>query len=104
MDRIQQPYYEKEFWLRWRDARHDAFQRLFDQVMGKRYPKNFMACKPWGWQGSEKNDGYLLARRLFQVNGPEEMTSACMDKQIEDALGGVKFSRGNSNSEPIPEL
>lgn len=91
MDRIQQLYYEKEFRLRWRDARRDAFQRLFEQVMGKRYPKNFMACKPWGQQGDQKNDGYLpSARTLFQVYGPDEMSSARTVKKIEDDFAGAK--------------
>jgi len=58
VDRIQQLYYEKEFRLRWRDARRDTFQRLFEQLMGKRYPGDFMACKPWGRQGADKSDGY----------------------------------------------
>lgn len=90
MDRTQQLYYEMKFRVQWRDARRDAFQRLFEQLMSKRYPGDFMACKPWGRQGDEKNDGYLpSARILFQVYGPEEMSSARTVEKVETDFAGA---------------
>jgi putative RecB family exonuclease len=39
------------------ETRGDALQRLFEVLMGKVYPDNFMACRPWGNVGDKKNDG-----------------------------------------------
>lgn len=91
MDRIQQLSYEKDFTIQFVVSRGDAFQRLFEKVMGKRYPGDFMACRPWGRQGDRKNDGYLpSARTLFQVYAPNEISSAETVAKIEDDFAGAK--------------
>lgn len=91
VDRIQKIVYAKEFTVRFVTSRGDAFQRLFEQLMSKRYPGDFMACKPWGRQGDQKNDGYLpSARTMFQVYAPNEFSSAETVTKINDDFAGAK--------------
>jgi len=91
VDRIQQLNYEKDFRIHFLESTGDAFQQLFEQLMGKRYPGDFIACKPWGRQGDEKNDGYLPSvRTLFQVYAPEELSSAATVTKINTDFAGAK--------------
>ena len=48
MDRIQQLGYEKDFRIIFLEAKGDGFQRLFEKLMAKALPNDFMACRPWG--------------------------------------------------------
>ena len=67
MDRIQQLGYEKDFRIMFLETKGDGFQRLFEKLMAKAHPNDFMACRPRGNVGDRKNDGYLpSARTLFQ--------------------------------------
>lgn len=71
MDRIQQLNYEKDFRIAFLESKGDGFQRLFERLMSKAHPNDFMACRPWGNVGDRKNDGYLpSARILFQSYAP----------------------------------
>ncbi|MEF8754247.1 MAG: ABC-three component system protein [Accumulibacter sp.] len=64
---------------------------MFEELMGRRYPGDFMACRPWGRQGDRKNDGYLSsAHTLFQVYGPNEIAAAATVKKIEEDFSGAK--------------
>lgn len=91
MDRVQQQSYQLLFEIRFLRSRGEAFQRLFEELMGRRYPGDFMACRPWGRQGDRKNDGYLpSARTLFQVYGPNEIAAAETVKKIEEDFSGAK--------------
>ena len=91
VDRIQQLSYEKDFRIRFLESRGDAFQHLFETVLSKRYPGDFMACRPWGRQGDRKNDGYLpSARTLFQVYAPNQISSAETVAKIEEDFAGAK--------------
>jgi hypothetical protein len=91
MDRVQQASYEKDFTILFHTSKGEAFQTLFERLMKNRYPGDFIACKPWGKQGDEKNDGYLpSARTLFQVYGPERMTLAETVKKINEDFAGAK--------------
>ena len=92
MDRVQQINYEKDFRIDFLESRGDAFQRLFERLMAKRYPGDFMACRPWGNVGDRKNDGYLPSKRtLFQVYAPNEMsTSDAIAKINEDFTGAME--------------
>lgn len=90
MDRVQQLIYEKDFRIRFLEANEDAFQSLFETLMGKRYPGDFVPCKPWGNQGDEKNDGYLpSARILFQVYAPEKINSAKTVSKVNTDFAGA---------------
>ncbi|MBK8948884.1 MAG: hypothetical protein IPM68_08525 [Flavobacteriales bacterium] len=84
-------FYELYFENRFLKSKGTAFQALFEEVMNKAHPGQFMACKPWGRMGDRKNDGYLASERtLFQVYGPEEMTAATAVQKIEeDFLGAL---------------
>ena len=91
MDRIQQITYEKDFRINFLEARGDSFQRLFEKLMGKLYPGDFMACRPWGKIGDRKNDGYLPSRRmLFQVYAPNEMSAHDAISKINEDFAGAK--------------
>lgn len=92
MDNLQKAYYEQQFGILFRDAKGDAFQTLFERLMGLAYPKDFMACRPWGNRGDRKNDGFLKSERcLFQVYAPNEMSERVAKKKIkEDFEDGKK--------------
>ncbi len=65
MDRIQQLNYEKDFRIAFLESKGDGFQRLFEKLMMKAHPNDFMACRPWGNVGDRKNDGYLVVYLVF---------------------------------------
>ena len=46
MDRIQQLNYEKDFRIAFLESKGDGFQRLFEKLMSKAHPNDFMACRP----------------------------------------------------------
>lgn len=72
-------------------AKGEAFQSLFENLMGRRYPDDFMACRPWGNDGDRKNDGYLKSKRtLYQVYAPNEMNKAKALKKIREDFDGAK--------------
>ena len=76
MDLHERLIYDKDFRIAFLETRGDSFQRLFETLMGKVYPADFIACRPWGKVGDEKNDGYLPSKRiLFQVYAPNEMSA-----------------------------
>jgi hypothetical protein len=91
MDRIQQLNYEKDFRITFLESRGDGFQRLFEKLMSKVHPNDFMACRPWGNVGDRKNDGYLpSARILFQSYAPNELSAAEAIKKIYEDFAGAK--------------
>jgi C-terminal domain 10 of the ABC-three component (ABC-3C) systems len=91
MDRFQQIYYEKDFQLSFLKAKGDTFQQFFEKLMGKVYPYDFKACRPWGNVGDKKNDGYLQSKRiLFQVYAPNEMSAKQAISKINEDFEGAK--------------
>ncbi len=91
MDRIQQLYYEKDFRIAFLESKGDGFQRLFEKLMSKAHPNDFMACRPWGNVGDRKNDGYLPSDRiLFQCYAPNELTTTEAIKKINEDFEGAK--------------
>lgn len=91
MDRIQQLNYEKDFRLAFLECKGDEFQRLFEKLMSKAHPNDFMACRPWGKVGDRKNDGYLpSARILFQSYAPNDLSAADAIKKINEDFKGAK--------------
>lgn len=91
MDRIQQLNYEKDFRIAFLESKGDGFQRLFEKLMSKAHPNDFIACRPWGNVGDRKNDGYLpSARTLFQSYAPNELAAAEAIKKINEDFEGAK--------------
>ena len=92
MDPHVSHWYEKDFENAFLRAKGDAFQTFFEQLMGRAYKADFMACRPWGNVGDKKNDGFQKSdRRLFQVYAPNDMTAADAKKKItEDFAGALK--------------
>ncbi len=92
MDDLQKAYCELKFEVLFRAAKGNAFQTLFERLMGLVHPEDFMACRPWGNRGDRKNDGFLKSERcLFQVYAPNEMKErAAINKIKEDFEGGKK--------------
>lgn len=91
MDRIQQLNYEKDFRIAFLESKGDGFQRLFEKLMSKARPNDFMACRPWGNAGDRKNDGYLpSARTLYQIYAPNELSAAEAIKKINEDFEGAK--------------
>ncbi len=91
MDRHKQLSYEKDFTIEFLKKRGDSFQSLFETLMGKVYPGDFMAVRPWGRTGDRKNDGYLPSKRtLFQVYAPDEMSANDAILKINEDFEGAK--------------
>src|SRR5450759_4443410 len=88
---LSDAYYEQKFETEFLRAKGDAFQTLFERLMGLAYKADFMACRPWGNQGDRKNDGFLKSeRRLFQVYAPNEMDAAKAKAKIAEDFEGAK--------------
>lgn len=69
--------YDLRFRVQFLEARGLAFQDLFNSIMSKLHPADFMPCRPWGAIGDRKNDGYLKSERtMFQVYAPNEISLA----------------------------
>lgn len=91
MDRIQLLSYEKDFRIAFLESKGDGFQLLFENLMSKAHPNDFMACRPWGNVGDRKNDGYLpSARILYQIYAPNELSAARAVKKINEDFEGAK--------------
>ena len=91
MDRIQQLNYEKDFRIAFLESKGDGFQRLFEKLMSKAHPNDFIACRPWGNVGDRKNDGYLpSARVLFQSYAPNELSATEAIKKINEDFEGAR--------------
>jgi hypothetical protein len=95
MDDITRAHYELTFQVAFLKAKGGAFQTLFEQLMGKAHPADFIPCRPWGNVGDRKNDGYLKSERtLFQVYAPNEMAAAKATAKIdEDFVGSLPHWR-----------
>jgi len=90
MDDVTKSHYEHTFEIAFLKAKGDAFQTLFEQLMGKAHPADFIPCRPWGNVGDRKNDGYLASERtLFQVYAPNEMTAANAISKIDEDFTGA---------------
>ncbi|HEY5041795.1 MAG TPA: hypothetical protein VIK53_07300 [Verrucomicrobiae bacterium] len=90
MDDITRSHYEQEFKIAFLKAKGDAFQILFEQLMGNAHPADFIPCRPWGNIGDRKNDGYLQSERtLFQVYAPNEMKPAAAIAKIDKDFTGA---------------
>ena len=91
MDRIQQLHYEKDFRIAFLESKGEAFQSLFERLMSRAHPNDFLACRPWGNVGDRKNDGYLpSARILFQSYAPNVLSAAASTKKINEDFEGAK--------------
>lgn len=90
MDDVTRSHYEHKFEIAFLKAKGDAFQTLFEDLMGKAHPADFIPCRPWGTVGDRKNDGYLKSERtLFQVYAPNEMTAAEAIAKIDEDFAGA---------------
>jgi hypothetical protein len=88
---LQDAYYELRFQNEFFRAKGNAFQSLFERLMGLAYKADFMACRPWGKQGDHKNDGFLKSeRRLFQVYAPNELEATRLIAKITEDFEGAK--------------
>ena len=91
MDRNSQLNFEKDFRISFLENKGDAFQHFFEKLMGKAYPNDFMACRPWGNIGDKKNDGFLNStKNLFQVYAPNELSAAKAVAKINEDFEGAK--------------
>jgi hypothetical protein len=71
-------------------AKGEAFQTLFENLMGRAHPGDFEPARPAGRDGDWKCDGFLASeRRLFQVYGPERIFSAEVCRKIRGDLAGA---------------
>ena len=95
VDDVTRSHYEHKFEIAFLKSRGDAFQTLFEELMGKAHPSDFIPCRPWGNVGDRKNDGYLKSERtLFQVYAPNEMEVAkAIEKIDEDFMGALPHWR-----------
>jgi hypothetical protein len=92
MDRIQQLNYEKDFRIAFLESKGDSFQGLFEKLMSKAHPNDFMACRPWGNVGDRKNDGYLpSAKILFQSYAPNDLKASEAITKINEDFEGAKI-------------
>jgi len=92
---LQQAYYESKFENIFLRAKGNAFQDLFEKLMGLAYKADFMACRPWGNRGDRKNDGFLKSeRKLFQVYAPNEMNERLARQKVQEDFEGAKIHWG----------
>ncbi len=93
MDDLSRAFYELRYENQFLKLKGNGFQDFFADIMGKRYPGDFVRVKPWGKRGDQKNDGYLKSERtLFQVYAPNEMSEKKMlDKVTEDFEGALPY-------------
>ncbi len=93
MDEQAKAYYEAIFTRDFATKQGMEFQNFFAELMEKRYPTDFLPCRPWGNRGDRKNDGYLRSRkRMFQVYAPNEMTeSETVGKINEDFIEALAY-------------
>lgn len=90
MDEITRAHYEGKFQVAFLTAKGDEFQTLFEKLMGKAHPADFIPCRPWGSAGDRKNDGYLPSEKtLFQVYAPNEMSAAEAIAKIDEDFKGA---------------
>jgi len=88
---LSDAYYELRFENTFLRAKGDEFQTFFERLMGLAYKADFMACRPWGNIGDQKNDGFLKSeQRLFQVYAPNEMEAAKTITKITEDFEGAK--------------
>ena len=91
MDKLEKVFYKDQFEIRFLRAKGNAFQSLFNELMGYAFKEDYMPCRPWGNRGDQKNDGFLKSeRRLFQVYAPNEMTESEAIKKIDEDFNGAK--------------
>jgi len=92
---LQQAFYEQKFENAFLRAKGNAFQDLFEKLMGLAYKSDFMACRPWGNHGDRKNDGFLKSeQRLFQLYAPNEMKASVAIAKIREDFEGAKVHWG----------
>ena len=88
---LQDAYYDLKFETAFLRAKGDEFQTFFERLMGLAYKADFVACRPWGNLGDQKNDGFLKSeRRLFQVYAPNEMEAVKTKAKITEDFEGAK--------------
>ena len=77
------------FKLKIYESSGESFQRLFQDIMGYRYP-NFQSIAPYGNQGDGGNDGWIAdENRYFQVYGKKansELKLSYVLKKSQDAF------------------
>ncbi len=73
---VNEDFYCRQFFqLQVHKASGDAFQHLFDQVMGYTHA-GFQSITPWGNWGDGGNDGWTPEEgHYFQIYGPKPTTS-----------------------------
>jgi hypothetical protein len=92
---LREAFYEQRFESAFLRAKGSEFQRLFEHLMGLAYKADFVACRPWGKAGDQKNDGFLKSeRRLFQVYAPNEMEAKKAIAKITEDFEGAKVHWG----------
>ena len=88
---LQEAYYELRFENEFLRGKGDAFETLFDKLMGLAFKADYMPSRPWGNVGDRKNDGYLKSeRRLFQVYAPNELKATDATNKINEDFEGAK--------------
>ncbi|GAA4329321.1 hypothetical protein BJY14_003583 [Actinomadura luteofluorescens] len=82
--------YEMAFRDRYQECFEDEFQEFFSEIMERAHPDgDFVRVRPWGRQGDEKNDGYIISlRTVFAVYAPRKPTAAGAKKKIESDFKG----------------
>lgn len=76
------------------ESEYLSYQKLFEEVMTKLYPNDFVKIEPKGKIGDKKNDGYLRGHGVFfQVYAPKDIenTSTIINaiKKINNDFNGL---------------
>lgn len=78
------------FKVQFMESTGSSFQDFFSEIMGMRYPSDFIPVRPWGNHGDRKNDGYLRSKRkLFQCYAPEKIELSKWIKKIREDFSGA---------------
>jgi hypothetical protein len=97
---------QKFFELEVRRNKGSAFQDLFNRVMERRFPDDFVPIRPYGKMGDRKNDGYVRScGRFYQVYAPlnaERNEGTAATKAEKDFAGLLAHS--TQEGRPVREF
>ena len=96
MPTLQRAWWRLRLELRLLDCTGTECEKLFSDIMSRRFPGDFQQVKPSGPQGDKKCDGLLRSqRKLFAVYCPEKLEQAPALKKIrEDFEGAASYWAG----------
>ena len=90
MDSMDLAFYNLKFDHEFDSKKANEFQLFFSNIMEARYPGDFIPTRPWGQEGDQKCDGYILSTSTFyQVYAPDELEATAAVKKMRVDFAGA---------------